>query len=372
MIELVPTMYYTDVFYWVMFSFCILTGFSYISSPGCEKLLRQKSIFLPLVLTIILIFYIGLRPVSWVFSDMMLYRHRWNIIEWQSLESIFDIKKEWFFDFILLNCKYYVHDVQFWFLVVEIFYIGCQFIACKKLLWENVWFAIAFVFYSFQFFTFGTNGIRNGMGCALMMLSIAFFCDRNTRGYIIGTFLIILGMGCHRSVIVPAAALFISFFIIKDLRIAIYIWCLCIIASLFAGNFFINLFSGFGVDERMSSYSTMTEDLAAIFSHVGFRWDFLLYSAMPVWLAWHVATKQIEDKTFNLLANTYIISNSFWVLVCRVAFSNRFAYLSWFLYGLVIAYAVIRVPIWDDQDSKAGKILLAHAGFTFFMFLIGK
>ena len=133
----------------------------------------------------------------------------------------------------------------------------------------------------------------------------------------------------------------------------------------------MNLFSSLGFDDRMSSYSQASESTMSRFSHTGFRWDFLLYSAMPVWMAWYVRYKGIQDKTFTLLANTYIIANSFWIMVIRAAYSNRFAYLSWFLYALVLAYAVVRVPIWNDQDRKAGNILLAHSGFTLLMYLIG-
>ena len=42
------------------------------------------------------------------------------------------------------------------------------------------------------------------------------------------------------------------------------------------------------------------------------------------------------------------------------------------MYPLIIAYAVVRLHIWDDQDKKAGWILIAHAAFTMFMFLSGK
>lgn len=151
---------------------------------------------------------------------------------------------------------------------------------------------------------------------------------------------------------------------------AIYLWFGCIVISLIAGGTFQNLFISIGFDERMSSYSSIEDDSMSAFSHTGFRWDFLLYSAMPVLLAMVVRNKGIYDSNFTLLANTYIIANSFWVLVCRVAFSNRFAYLSWFLYALVIAYAVIRIPIWNNQDRIAGWILIAHTSFTFIMFLI--
>lgn len=373
MIELVPVQYYLQVFYWVMFAICSITALYYMASPGCDKLMRQTSIILPLLLAIGLIVFLGLRPPSAkYFGDMTMYRHKWNLTELNSAFEVFDFKSEWLFESVLVFCKKLVPDVQFWFFIVELIYIGCQFWACKKLLWENTWLAIMFVFFSYQFFTYGTNGIRNGMGTALMMLSIAYFCDRNKVAYLIGFALFILAMGSHRSVIIPMGALMISLFVIKDIKQAIYIWLACIVLSLFAGSFFMGLFGSIGFDSRMTEYSSMSEEIASQFSHIGFRWDFLLYSAMPVWLALYVRSRGINDKTFTILANTYIIANSFWVLVCRVAFSNRFAYLSWFIYGLVIAYAVIRVPIWKDQDRYAGQILLAHTGFTLVMYLLGK
>ena len=120
---------------------------------------------------------------------------------------------------------------------------------------------------------------------------------------------------------------------------------------------------------------------------------------MPVWLAWYVTAKAEKERAlygdtieeaetgitgagriadahsmrvFNILATTYVLANSFWVMVMKAAFSNRFAYLSWFLYPVVLAYAVIRLHIWEDQDKKAGLILVLHAGFTIIMHLLGK
>ncbi len=372
MIELVPRDLYNPVFYWVMFSFCIITCFLYWSSQGCEKLLKKKSAVFPFLYAVILIIYIGLRPSSWRFGDMGMYRHLWNVIDISSFDNFFDFNSEWFFIFVLKICKILVPNVQFWFLFVELIYIGCQFWACKKLLWENVWLAILFVFFSYSFYSYGTNGIRNGMGCAIMMLAISYFCDRTQNSTFVGFVLFILAYGCHRSMIIPMSALLVSLYVIKDIKTSVVIWLGCIFVSIFAGNAFIGFFERLGFDNRMSEYAHASEAIMSSFSRTGFRWDFLLYSAMPVWLAWYVSSKGIQDKTFTLLANTYIIANSFWVLICRVAFSNRFAYMSWFMYALVIAYAVIRVPIWQNQDNKAGKILFAHTAFTIIMFVLGK
>lgn len=372
MIELVPVRYYGTIFYWVMFAFCLLTGLYFSDSKDCRKLLRQYSFVLPLFFSIILILYIGLRPSSWIFGDMGMYRHRWTIIDDISSDGLFNYQTEWFFDFVMVTCKKIVPNVQFWFLIIELFYIGSQLWACKKLLWENTWLAIMFVFFSYQFYTYGTNGIRNGMGVALFTLSLAYYCDRNRIGYVIGTLIFVLALGTHRTVLLPMAALLASIFVIKNIKFATYIWLACIVLSLFAGGFFQGIFTNLGFDDRMSDYSSYGDQTMNQFSHTGFRWDFLIYSSMPVLLAWYVNYRGIYDRIFTILANTYILANSFWILVIRVAFSNRFAYLSWFMYALVIAYAVIRVPIWKDQDRKAGQILLAHTAFTIIMFLIGK
>lgn len=372
MIEILPPQLYRAFFYWPFFAISVLTALSYYESKSCKKLLRRYSFLPPFLFVSALAIWLGLRPVSWHFGDMPLYAHRWSIADVSYFNGNFDSQGEWFFDYVLVWSKQLVPDVQFWFLVVELFYMGFQLWACKRLLWENTWLAVMFVFFSYQFFTFGTNGIRNGMACAIMMVVISFVCNRNTLGYVTAFLLFILALGCHRSVLIPLSALIISLFVIKDIKYAIYVWLACIVLSFFGGGSFLSFFSSLGYDERMSSYATASEKTMSTFSHSGFRWDFLLYSAMPVWLAWYVRYKGIIDKTFYLLANTYIIANSFWVLVCRVAYSNRFAYLSWFMYALVIAYAVVRVPIWQDQDRKAGQILIAHSAFTIIMFVLGK
>jgi hypothetical protein len=87
-----------------------------------------------------------------------------------------------------------------------------------------------------------------------------------------------------------------------------------------------------------------------------------------VWYVTHY--RKFKDQTFNILANTYLLSNAFWIMVIRSAFSNRFAYLSWFIYPLVIVYPLLRMNIWKDQDRKTAIIFFLYSGFSFFMFFI--
>ena len=165
-----------------------------------------------------------------------------------------------------------------------------------------------------------------------------------------------------------------SLYIIHKFKTAYTFWIVSIFLSLILGNTVANLFASLGFDDRMSGYLNNTEALSSEFSSSGFRWDFLIYSSMPIVLGYYVIVKKgIRNLTYEFLLNTYILSNAFWVIVIRAAFSNRFAYLSWFLYPIVVAYPLLKLPIWENnQGSYLKKIMLANFGFTYIMWLLGK
>ena len=110
------------------------------------------------------------------------------------------------------------------------------------------------------------------------------------------------------------------------------------------------------------------------YTKTGFRWDFLLYSFMPILLGWYVIfKKKVINSTYQLLLGTYIFANAFWIMVIRAEFSNRFAYLSWFLYPIVLAYPLLKFKLWPKtQGQKTAMIMFAHLAFTLIMvFIVG-
>lgn len=387
-----------QIYYWGIFIISLFLYFNYSGSSNCDRLLAKHSMTPALMLTLCLIIYMGLRPVSYMFGDTVNYAYIYRNMPIRPAIFVVDFDQEWFWGFIMNTCKAAHLTVNTWFIIIEIGYLGFVFIGLRILLGENSWMAMLFFLSAFSTFSFGTNGIRNGCACSMVILAFAIAAHQNVARLAAAGGVLILAFGIHRSTSLPIAAFIVASYLIKSPKTAIYLWIASIGISLVAGSAAINFFAGLGFDDRMSSYGTSTED-ASQFSNTGFRWDFLLYSAMPVWLAWHVTKKaemeralygdtaeeaetnitgagRIADahsmRVFNILATTYILANSFWVMVIRASFSNRFAYLSWFLYPVVIAYGVIRLHIWEDQDKKAGLILLAHAGFTLIMFLLGK
>lgn len=388
---------YPVIFYWGIFILCIYSFFVYIPSKDTKLLLKNRQYFATCIFAIILILFYGLRPISYVFGDTGNYAVSYrNDVESHNSFYEFKFDEEWLFGLFKWTCIELKLDVKIFFLIIETLYLGCQYWVCKKLLWENTWLAMLFLLSAFSCYSYGVNGIRNGMACAMVMLAIAY--ASKDKNYTVAVILCFLASGIHRSTLLPTAALFASIFVVKKTKYALMIWLLAIPLSLVAGGAISNFFMGLGFDDRMTSYGSASnvENMETTFSHTGFRWDFLLYSSMPVLMIWYVNKKCAESaritnkqdnsvpdgtgiiadaqslRVFNIISTVYLLCNSFWIMVINASYSNRFAYLSWFLYPLILAYAVIRLHIWKDQDRKAGYILMAHAGFTFFMYMIGK
>lgn len=66
----------------------------------------------------------------------------------------------------------------------------------------------------------------------------------------------------------------------------------------------------------------------------------------------------------------YCVANAFWVLVINAAFSNRFAYLSWFLMPIVIMYPLFKYKIVPDQYKMIGLVIISYFMFTYLMNVI--
>ena len=371
-IDFVDSWYYSTVYYFFFLFISWSTVLYYIGS-GEQKLLHNKGTAMQgvaLLLTIILIVFLGLRPYGSIFVDSNGYRYSFLIL-YEDYEPL-NLKSEWLWENLNFFLKQMGLNEYEFTLVIEFFYLGGMFIASLLLMRKNLWMAMLFFFTAFSTYSYSVNGIRNGFACSIELVAVSLLATN--RKYWPGAFvLMFLALGIHRSTMLPSTALLVSAFVIKDPKIALRFWLLSIAVSLAAGSYIEQFFSALGFDDRMSKYSGGGRDEIETeeFAYNGFRWDFLFYSIWPVIMTWYLTMyRKFNDKTFNVIANTYMFCNAFWIMVIRASFSNRFAYLSWFLYPLVIAYPLFRMNLWKDQDRKTAIILFLYSGFIFFMFFI--
>jgi hypothetical protein len=359
-----PSLYYPVFIY----SLLILSlGYSvYLSRQTVNWIQQNSNSNILLIYVFLFILFVGLRPISGVyFGDTSNYALMYNgfIIGYRTLNLE---SSEWVFEWMQYQCSK-IMDVHGFFLLVEVFYVIPVLWACYRFVPNHYILMFLFCMGAFSFFSYGTNGIRNGMACSLIIAALAYINNSTVINKIIAGILCFLAFNIHRSTALPIICMVTSYYV-KNTRYVMWWWLFSIVLSLVAGGTIESFFTGLGFDDRMEGYSSENID-ASMFSSTGFRWDFLLYSAMPIVLGYYVIfIRKIWDKSYLLLLNTYILCNSFWVMMIRASYSNRFAYLSWFMYALVLAYPCLKLPIWKNQGSKTALIFMGHLGFTLFMY----
>jgi len=354
MFDFIPLEYYTKLFYFVTLLLVLISFFALQSN---NKLSDSTSV--QIVLMIGLILYIGFRPISggW-FVDMRTYA---NEFEAYSNGYTGSFEQDTGFEWFMSNAAIFF-NVEFFFLLVAFIYVYAHFWAAK--LFFNFYWYYAFLFFiaSFSFWSYGTNGIRSGLAAALVLLAFSF-----ERKKYIAILLAIVAVSFHKSMLLPVAAYFLTF-VNNNSKYYLLAWLLCIPISLAAGSVFEIFFASLGFDDQRLSYLTEGNVNDDDFSSIGFRWDFLLYSATAVAAGFYfVILKKYKDKLYQRLFNVYLLSNAFWILVIRANFSNRFAYLSWFMMGLVIIYPFLKGTFMKNQPKVLGGGLLIYFLFTFIL-----
>lgn len=356
--SIIPIEHYTPIYHHILLMVTILTFIHTLAlnynDPQNVNFTKTSGV----MLFIFVLFYLGLRPIHQVFGDMPIYTH--TFLEYKSGVALWSSKDMMFQNFMYSSAKIMTPN-SFFFLCATLYVIPAYVISKK---WFNKgWFySFLLIVGSFSFWSYGTNGIRNGLGTSMFLIALAF-----DKRYIKVIFLA-LAIGFHKSMALPVLGYVITWFY-NNPKPFFYFWLASIPLSLALPGFWESLFASMVEDDR-ASYLT-TEASADDFSSVGFRWDFLIYSATGVFAGWwYIFKEKLEDKKYIQLFNTYLFANSFWILVIRANFSNRFAYLSWFLLALVIVYPWIRYRFTGEQHKKLGWIMMAYIGFTYIMAII--
>ena len=332
-----------------------------LESLGSKYKTGNKFRILGFITLVFIILYMGSRPISGrYFGDMRTYANYFqSYADGTPITSTVDIL---FHLFTKIASK--IMTVEAYFMACAFIYVVPLYLVCKK--WFGLYWFYGFLFVvgAFSFWTYGTNGIRNGIAGSLFLLGVS----REKRLWQIVW--IIAAVNFHKSMILPTGGFILANFYNRPQRVVL-IWILCIPFSLVAGGFFEGFFAGLGFEDDRLAYLTEENIHGDEFAYTGFRWDFLMYSATAVFAGWYyIIKKGYRDKVYFWLFNTYIFANAFWVLIIRANFSNRFAYLSWFMIGLVIIYPLLRVKLLEKQFEKIGLILLFYYSFTYVMNVI--
>lgn len=308
-----------------------------------------------------IILYLGMRPISGIFGDTVNYNYAFN--KYKLGEDIGNEADYYWHVFMKFMSQ--IVSIHAFFTIIAFLYIYPLYRVSKEFFNEYWYYAFFMFIVSFSFYTYGVNGIRNGAALSLFLWGISY---RKSKTIMILFF--VFATMFHKTALLPILAYLITGFY-NNPKVYLKGWLACIPLSLLMGSVWIVLFAGLGFgDDRLTGYLT-SESEEGTFTSTGFRWDFLFYSAFAVFSGWYFIFKKGFNDTFYFrLLNTYLICNGFWVLVIKANFSNRFAYLSWFMMAIVIIYPLLKERFFKNQHIIIGKVIFAYFMFTYLMYLV--
>lgn len=363
---------YEPIFQWVLCVLVLIMAARCNSNAIYNSSVARSMSDIGKVLVLAIILIVGFRPVSGYFGDMIVYAFnyydRMTSGEVNFLTSLLSFKGEYVFVALQDFCIQYA-DIHTMFFICAICYFGCTYAACHRLM-GTYWFAPYTAMASMiDYWGFAVNGVRNGAAAGLMILALSF---RNNR--LLAFLLGLLSIGIHKSLLLVAGAAIIAHYY-KNTKMYLCGWFGCIFLSALMGRSISSIIVSHlgGTDDRMARYLAYAQDANAMKfqSSSGFRADFLLYSAVPIFIGyWYTQIKQVNDSPYRWWLNVYIIANSFWVLMMWTANTNRFAVISWFIAGIVLMYPFFKCKFTQNQGKYAACTLLSWYVFSFYQNIV--
>ena len=364
---------YYYLVYWLIVMLFTVRYFRFLNRFSGYTAISQQYDYRPLVIfSIFFILFFGFRPLIFgngLFGDTMNYYRTYTLIQDYgafSMNGDTEASKDPLFYMLMFSCAQ-IMDAHLFFTICIFLYVALMFAGCRKLYSQHGALLMLFCYGAFEFYPFAVNGVRNGVACSIVIFALACLCKKEK---LIAIVLSLAAIGFHKSAILPIITMFFTYYVSKPKYMYIT-WGIAVLISLTLGGYIDSLLSMMSYDQRLAD-NLQNNDAGDIVLEHRFRWDFLLYSSMPILLGWYTIFKrQLYDKTYLILLGTYIYANAFWVLAIRAIFSNRIAYLSWFIYPIVLAYPLLNFPVFKKQHSKkTAWILLAHFGFTTLLWLL--
>jgi hypothetical protein len=353
---------YGSVYVYFVFSITLISMFVYLNGSAGASISSNYNKLMLWASALFVILFLGTRPISGrYFVDMATYAEMFGQAAIKGFHDSPDWAFAWFMEFI---AKYF--SVEFFFLACTALYIIPNIIAFSRIHGRWAFAVFLSVLGGFQTYPYIVNGIRNGLATSLLLLAFSFW-DRKLMMIAI----MVVAFGTHKSTLIPILGFILTGFYARPIVYGIA-WFVAFIISAIGGAELTQTLGSlisFGEDERLSSYTQIE-----LFSmgKAGFRLDFIAYSIIPIIISYYLASAETKkDSFYQRILCTYLFANAFWLLVIYSEFSNRFAYLSWFMLPWVIIYPFVpqkNSPVLTPS-KYLGPALMAHFGFLYFMYL---
>lgn len=233
-----------------------------------------------------------------------------------------------------------------WLVVAVIYVLSYYYFAVSYIDKRRIIYYLVMASGLIGFIGYGTNTLRQGVATAFVLYSL----NKNTS-IRIKILLLIVALTFHKSIVLIIAS-FVFAKYIRSFRFFEYFWIICLFLSIINVNVSDILESFAFLDKRVTGYGDeLGEEHAAY--RVGFRWDFLLYSIIPLVITYiYIFKKKTDNNFYRFIVRSYLFVNAIWLLVIRIPFSDRVAYLSWYLIPFITLYPLLSYSVKYDNPQR--------------------
>lgn len=310
---------------------------------------RREVFLLAFVVIVLIVFGIG--------GDKYAYAIRFSDLRYEGFSGWYESKEHMWYLFNNILSALNLNAIGY-FAVIAVIYVGGNACYCIRQTRYALYLFIAVI--SFMgFYSYGINTLRAGLALSILLFAMI----RIDKSIIQFVALAVISSMVHTSVIIPALCFVLATYY-RKMGVYLAIWVICLLASFITDGaikeYVIEYFSE--EDARVVRY--IGENTHEYYQ-VGFRWDFILYSLLPIIVGYFSIKKaKVKDNSYIRIYNTYVLANAFWLIVIAVPFTDRLAYLSWFLYPYVLLlpfYGRLGLPV---KIQTAALYTVAVAGFN--------
>lgn len=355
---MVPASSYPLIFFGAVLILTVLKSVRFFFTSNRSFFLERNENIALILTTILLVLFIGLRPVDPFFVDTIAYASLFELYQTGDYSVIYHSSEIAFNTLAILCAKY--GNIEIFFTILAFFYFAPVAYVSARMCKSQPFATYLFFLGSFSFYSYSVNVLRNGVATSLILLmfTLVYIDKKKVLGVIVG----ILGILFHTAVLLPFCAIFVSL-IPRHKNLPLIIWFVSIALSLTVPSLFTflsDIIEAIIQDDRISTYTANS-----LGNPTGFRSDFLIYSSFPVIISlMYRRYSRDSNIIFEHLLTTYLLCNAFWIIFIRASFSDRFAYLSWFLYPLLLAYPLFNIKVFRNQGKLAAGIMLFMISFT--------
>ncbi|STD53409.1 EpsG family protein [Empedobacter falsenii] len=356
--EYTPFYYLLITFFTFIFSLPLLK-LKYVNN--IPKIIERGGVFIFLIIPIL---FIGLRDPydnDIYFGDTIRYTYFYEYLN--RTEPYKDIGY-YIYMYFFKNILHF--SIVLFYVSTAFLYVYIQYLAVKKMHLKNTLYLLIVIVTTMSFWNYGVNGIRSGLASALFLYGLTLSNKYVRIILFISSFLI------HKSFLLPIA-IFYLVPLYGNVKFYIRIWIIAVFISIAIGPLILNFVSSnlsFLISESDDRVNTYIANSSTSTEGGRFRIDFILYSMIPIILAYYyIFYKKYNNNFYTRILKLYILTNTIWILLIYANFTNRFAYLSWVLIPILLIYPLIKQNnLLKNQNLFLWCIIILNMGFTLLMF----